>query len=119
MRPDKTAVPGEDTITCSSVNDWDGGRLWKPRSENTGRPVILFPGEYWTSTDSINLIATDGERILDLTRRTCRPNGGRAHYDAGATCDSLRQSAPLTLRFNRTGGSSECYSVPDPCNRYE
>lgn len=119
VRPDKTAIPPEESVTCDSIGEWNGGRLWKPVSESTGDPVILFPGIYWTTTDSINLFSADGENIQNLTRRTCCPNGGRAHYNANTRCDRLRPSAPLTLRFNRTDGSQECYSVPDPCRRYE
>lgn len=81
--------------------------------------MILFPSFYWTSTNSIELFDADGNKIQNLTRRTCCPNSNRAHYDVFTKCERLEPRDPLTMRVNRSNGVKECYEVPDACNRYD
>ena len=85
--------------------------LWKPVSDNTGWPVFLLPESEreleWRALDS------EGSEVVDVTFRTCCPNGNRAHWDVRAKCQSLPK--PLYL----FASDNTCRIVPDPCERYE
>jgi len=101
-----------------SFEDGSEGALWKPISDNTGNPVILMPASYWTTTDAIEVYGSNGQKLLDGRRRTCCPNGGRAHFDIPRFCADL-QPSPLTVVFKLSGGINECRSVPSPCTRFD
>lgn len=123
---DETGDPGSNGgglsagIDCSVERDFfdgGGGDLWKPVSESTGDPVILLPAEYWETTESIDVFGSQGEFIVNGTRRTCCPNDNRAHFDVPVSANELAPSRPITVRFNLRDGTRECRIVQDPRDR--
>ncbi|MCB0323007.1 MAG: hypothetical protein KDD69_05515 [Bdellovibrionales bacterium] len=117
------ALPPTATVQCDSTGDFldggGGGRLWKPFSDNTGRPVFLLPGSYWERVGSVEVFGNDGEKVLDGTLRNCCHNGGRAHYDIPADTYGLDSVSPLTIRLNFRGGGNECLTVPMASQRFD
>ncbi len=106
----------------TDFSDGGGGALWKPVSDNTRQPVFLLPAEYWDSADKgvndIDVLDANGNVIANGSRRTCCPNGNRAHFDVRTSCQSLGP-APITIRMSLNGGTTECRTVPNPCSRFD
>lgn len=138
IRPDGTVVaPDSDGIWPSTGGDGGGGTsctrtldfvdgpgnaLYKQVSEVTGRPVILLPGEYWEGDKGVNkieVLSSTGEIVASGSRRTCCPNGGRAHFDISSSGSALAQYAPITIKFYQNNGDRECRTVDDPTRRYD
>ena len=102
---------------CDVIENWSGGNLYKPRSDNTGNPVFLI-GDEFGSRLQCEVFNGLGNKILDCKFRTCCPNGGRAHFDVPRRCSSLRSDAPILIRVIRNG-VHHCWDVNDPCDRLE
>lgn len=132
VRPDGSTVnPGEGKVGagpdpigpgCDETLDFvdgGGGALWKPHSENTGKPVFLLPSEYWNMIVGIEVLDSGGNLIVNGRNRTCCPNGGRAHYDVPMHASRLEDYAPITVKLYMRNGTTECRTVPDPERRYD
>ena len=139
VRPDGTVVQPDDDGRvyfsgggggvgpngCSVTTDFvdgPGGALWKPFSDNTGRPVFLLHRSYWSGpkgVTNIEVVDRDGNFIVNGTRRTCCPNGGRAHFDVPRSATSMNPVAPITVKLSLSDGTVECRNVPTPTQRYD
>ena len=133
VRPDGDVAPPEDGEICYDLFACDvtmdfvdtpfAGALWKPVSENTGRPVFLLPAEYWDSPtmgiQTIDVLDAGGNLVANGSQRGCCPNGNRAHYDVPLTATALLPYAPLTIRLKLNSGVNECRTVPVPTTRYD
>lgn len=109
--------PSTPTLECSDFQDGAGsGLLWKPVSENTGNPVILFPGEWWEEIEEIQIQNSAGETLTKAKPRTCCPNGGRAHYDLTVRASSLPKNIVVLVKFS---DGERCFNVADPEKRYD
>ncbi len=108
-------------VSCDFQSDFfDGdrrGALWKPVSDNTRKPVILLPSSYWTAVTEIKIFGSNGQQVASGSRRTCCPNGGRAHYDVNMSAYELQQFAPITVQLTLNQGSKECRTVTNPAQR--
>lgn len=104
---------------CSIQKDFsDDGSLWKPISENSGRPVVLLPASYWDNAATLELYAPYGIRLEQLRPRSCCPNGNRAHYDVTIrTASQLPYETRLFITFK--DGSTECRNIFNPIERQE
>jgi len=115
---------GDDDIPgCVEVSDFvdgAGGALWKPVSDNTGNPVILYPKELTgqLNRSSCEIFASNGDRLLGCPYRTTA-NGGREHYDVEFPASVLVAEAPLVVRILRTDGLFDCRRVDIPTRRYD
>lgn len=81
-------------LLCNLSTDFAEIRaLWKPVSENTGRPVMLFPGGISTQNTFAKLEIFDAifNPVANITYRETHAgaNGGRTHYDVSETADDL------------------------------
>lgn len=109
-------------VQCDLTGDFvdgPGGRLWKPVSENTHRPVFLLPRSYWSKVGSVEVFGFDGTKLVDGQRRVCCPNGNRAHYDVPQYASVLDEDSPLTVRLNFNDGGNECLTVPVASDRWD
>lgn len=95
----------------------DDNGLWKPVSENTGKPVVLLPSYYWDEAKSIELYTSAGTKLADVARRRCCPNGDRAHYDVPIKAEEIAPYARLVITFEND--YKECRIIPDPTRRQE
>lgn len=120
--PTPTPGPGGCNVTTDFQDGTGGGALWKPVSDNTRNPVFLLPSRYWSGSSGVNAIevlGNAGQLLTNGSRRTCCPNGGRAHFDVPQRASTLNASAPITIRMTLNDGSTECRVVPVPTSRYD
>lgn len=123
--PTPAPPPKPDDLGCNVVKDFTdgpGAALWKPVSDNTRRPVFLLPDEYWTGEMGVgsgDVRGVDGGVVAGITRRTCCPNGGRAHFDVTVPASVLDQFNPLTVRLFLGNGMVECRKVPVASQRFD
>lgn len=105
--------------TCSNFSDGPGGKLWKPVSDNTGRPVFLLPGSFQTNRGGKvgEVFSVNSEKIADVSYRSIA-NGGREHYDINVLASSLDKFKPITININR-GAGVECFVVEEPTKRVD
>lgn len=112
-----------DTIGCDVTTDFsDGirtGALWKPFSDSTGNAVFLLPASYWTATANLEIYGSDGTMIVKPKRRSCCPNGGRAHYDVPMSAVELAAFNPITVKLTMQNGTTECRVVPNATSRID
>jgi hypothetical protein len=120
LQADGRTRNGRSAGGCDVVKDFfdgQGNALWKPDSDNTGQPVFLLPSEYWFETTDVKVFGRDGQYLLDANRRTCCPNGGRAHWDVRRSGHQLQAFAPIQIRLTLSNGTTECRTVNNPANR--
>lgn len=120
LRPDgrKQKLSGNNVCTVSKdFFDGNGGALWKSRSDNTGKPVMLLDSDYWYSAQSIKVYGRDGQYLTEARRRTCCPNGGRGHWDIPMSGGALEAYAPIQVRLELRNGATECRTVYRPSQR--
>lgn len=102
--------------------DGPGNALWKPVSDNTRLPVFLLPRGYWEGDMAVmggDVVDTNGVVLAAVTRRTCCPNGGRAHFDVNVSAAALAASNPITVRLFLANGLTECRTVPNAAQRVD
>ena len=123
---DGTYPPANNNpLGCDSLSDFiDGplGYLWKAISEVTGRPVFLTPSEYWEgdlAVVDIEVFGEDNSLVATGSRRTCCPNGGRAHFDVSKSAAELKPFAPIIVKMSLQNGTTDCRLVEDPEQRYD
>jgi len=110
----------EQKARCNINTDFrDGpnGALWKPVSDNTGNPVILYPASYTggpAAPSSVEILDSAFNPVTTSTFRTVA-NGNRLHWNVNDRCEAL--PANLIVRATRADGITECRTVPDPCTR--
>jgi len=112
--------PPEPDLGCdikTDFRDGPGNALWKPVSENTGRPVFLLPASYKGVRD-IDVFSSSGEHIVSGSFRGCCPNGNRAHFDVPVSAGRLEDYAPITVRLD-VDGVMECREVENPEDRID
>lgn len=101
----------------SDFRDGSGGRLWKPGSDGTGRPVFLLPNEYCglllDGLQRVEVYDPAGNFLTAGRFRTCEANGNRYHHDVPI------DSGPLVVRLIRVDGEVECLQVPDAGVRFD
>lgn len=110
---------------CAFVSDFkDGpeGKLWKPVADGKSTPVIVMPGEYFSTVQSVDILdfTADffaGENQASVSKRPNVANGGRVNFDVTKSAGSLAK--PTLVIFKRTSGERECYFVDDPTQRYD
>ncbi len=97
------------------LSDGYGNWLYKPRSDSNGAVVILLPsGE---DASSCRFQTKKGKKLFDLRydgdtnpdRPTWRPV-------AGGFCSSMPDNSVLRCKVGR---KNHCWTIPDPCNRYD
>lgn len=106
---------------CTNVSDFvdgSGGALWKPVSDNTRNPVILYPSSLTGRLvrSSCVVYGVDGGRVVRCPYRTVA-NGGREHYDVPRRASSLVEDSPITVVIERDDGELDCRRVNDPTRR--
>jgi len=102
---------------CSDFQDGAGsGLLWKPVSESTGNPALLFPGDWWEEIVEIQIQNSEGVVVTRAKPRTCCPNGGRAHYDLTVGASDLPKNLVVVVVF---ADGERCFNVADPEKRYD
>jgi hypothetical protein len=99
--------------TCKPFADGPEKRLWKPVSENTGKPVVLLPANYWTEADKLEIVLENGN-VVPMRKRNCCPNGNRAHYDVP---NSL--VGPIKMKIQFKNCKKECFVISDPSKRVD
>jgi len=107
--------PTQPGIDCDVRHSWSGGNLWKPRSDNTGRPVFLVDADF-AKAEACDVFNQDADKLLSCRFRTCCPNGGRAHFDVGRSCRDLGRDTTVVLTLN---GERHCWNVSRPCSRMD
>jgi len=115
--------PAPSTPTCSFISDFKdgaGGALWKPESDNTGNPVILYPSELTGNLfqGSCEVFDNTLRKFLNCPFRTVA-NGGREHYDVPRRASRLDGRAPLLVRIRYKDGTFDCRTVPIPSERFD
>ncbi len=97
--------------------DGQGGRVWKPVSDNTGRPVFLLPNFYCEllppNSGRVEVFRPDGEFLTNGLYRTCSANGNRYHHDVTVI------SGSVVVRLVRTDGIVDCLRVPNVNERFD
>lgn len=93
------------------------GSLWKPESDNTGKPVVLLPAIYWELAEKIELYNSQGRKLETLSPRTCCPNGNRAHYNVETDATDIGNSAHLVVYL--PNNFKQCRFIGDPTKRQE
>lgn len=106
---------------CDRTVKWGGGHLWKPVSENTGRPVILFAKDWCGDIAEVRITDAVGAGVASAKPRhghgVCNKNGNREHWDVSDRASSL--PAPSVLVAELFTGERLCFPLPDPTRRYE
>ena len=103
------AVFGCDrTVECTPVQ---GNELWKPKAESNIGAVILVSD----SLQNVPVSVTDssGKEVTTQIRQVCCPNGGREHRFFNKTGESLKEFAPIFIRFSE----KRCIRIDDPSIR--
>jgi hypothetical protein len=100
-----------------SFIDGQGGALWKPISESTGKPVFLLPSSYCGNVSSTGITDTSGNHIVspkpryDGKVKPCGPNSNRAHYDVPMRTSELAAFGEVFVHISLDNGSIECRKV--------
>jgi len=104
-------APMPVTPSCQSFADGaNRGRLWKPVSEGTGKVVVLMPESYREQLPTLQDAA--GNVVSRVTRKSCCPNGNRAHFWFDKAASQLPK--PSYLVFD-----GECFEINDPTKRVD
>lgn len=105
---------------AGTFRDGSNGALWKPFSDVTDQPVILYPASLTgkIKRDSCWLLDKDAIRITNCPYRTVA-NGGREHYNVFRDTASLTPLAPIYVRVELKDGSFDCRVVPQPEERQD
>jgi len=104
------APPEPVKPTCKSFPDGRDARLWKPVSESTGKVAVLMPEGYREQSPTIQDAA--GNVLSKVTRKSCCPNGNRAHFWFDKAASQLPK--PSYLAFD-----GECFEITDPTKRVD
>lgn len=98
-----------------SLSDGPGGWLHKPVSDNTGSIVNLFPAH--EDPSDCRYLNPQGEVIQDA-HYTGRSNPNRPTWRpaAGGRCSSFPPNTVVSCIIN---GQRNCWTIPDPCQRYD
>jgi hypothetical protein len=104
-------APPPANPSCQSFADGaNRGRLWKPSSDSTGKVVVLMPESYREQSPTIQDAA--GKVLSKVTRKSCCPNGNRAHFWFDKAASQLPK--PTYLAFD-----GECFEINDPTKRVD
>jgi hypothetical protein len=103
---------------AGTFRDGPNRALWKPFSDVTEQPVILYPPELTgkIKRDSCWILDKDAIRVNRCPYRTVA-NGGREHYNVFQETESLNESAPIYVRVELKDGSFDCRIVEEPTKR--
>lgn len=100
-------------------NDGGGGFLWKPVSDNTGKPVILFPASDTGRLDrgSCEIVEpTTLSKLYSCPFRTVA-NGDREHYNVPVLAAELPQS--IAVLIAEKSGLRTIREISNPTQRYD
>jgi hypothetical protein len=98
--------------------DGQGGALWKPISDNTLRPVILYPKQLTgkLKRNSGRILDSRGIKLHNMPFRTVA-NGDREHYDCPVPAGALPHN--IIVEIETTNGIVDRRVVPVPTQRYD
>lgn len=110
---DKYPEP-ETTITGEQ-----GGFVWKPEGEHTGKLVVLIPVEFTGKTNRV-MTLTDGAGHVERSNRAHntdpQPNGNREHFRYDRAGQNY--AGPVTLEIV-ADGITWVWTITDPARRYD
>ena len=114
--PEPTSEPISSNPTCSDVmgTDGPGGFLWKPKSESGGTLVVLLPGKFQSTFESVQVHRRNRVEELRFT--------GYSNFDQDGERQTWRASRPgeaYTGRVEARGGNplQTCVWVVDNPSR--
>ncbi len=117
--PEETPKPtpggGRSCDVKRAISDGPGGFLHKGISDTTGAMVDLFPAGQ--RADSCRYENKAGRRLVDLIYRgDSNPNRPTWRPAAGGYCSAMPSPVILNCRF---GTKNHCWTIPQPCARYD
>ena len=105
---EKLEDPEESDFENAKIDSF----LWKPESDNDGKPVVLISCDNMKCEDvKLRIINKNGKKVkVGIRNSGHRANKeghqkyGRIHFRLDRTASSLKRPAPLTLQFYHTLG---------------
>lgn len=110
--------------SCGSFVDGQGGAVYKPESETTGKIVFLLPASYCDGTRSLIsevkiLSKATGQEVATSQLRHCgTANQNRLHWNINATAEQLTRHGAILVVY-KFNGVEECREIPNPLVRYD
>lgn len=101
---------------CKSTTPRTGGFLWKPDADaddaRKNKPVVLFTGGSKTGLRSIDIYATNGEKICNFTFKPSSIrgiNGGADHYFSGWIGGCALTDGQIAAKARAASGNSNVF----------
>lgn len=107
-----------DTVTASggNVDGPNGGFLFKPEADHSGKLVVLLPEAMGHKVESVLLKDKDG-KVVEEGSSSGYANGNREHWRFDRTGADYPKNIEVVVKFEN--GEKKIYKIDDPSKRYD